>query len=148
MISMFRISRSFRATSLPTTLFTASRRASSRLVGNEEAYRVQPVRFVQRVISKQQLATWILYTGCVCGYLYYIFPEVHIEEVVEEAGQNAKEGTPQDQGDEWADEDSKFIPLTWAKKMPREFYKGSDPEWQEFRKVASDKERQKKAHST
>ena len=26
-----------------------------------------------------------------------------------------------------------FIPLGWPRKLPQEFYKGSDPEWQAFR---------------
>lgn len=34
--------------------------------------------------------------------------------------------------------------MTWATKLPRTFYKGSDPEWQEFVKIAKDKPRHKK----
>lgn len=41
-------------------------------------------------------------------------------------------------------EGSLFIPMTWATKVPRSFYRGSDPEWQEFVKVAKDKERLQK----
>lgn len=40
-----------------------------------------------------------------------------------------------------ADEDSIFIPMTWAEKLPRTFYKGSDPEWQEFLKVSKNPDR-------
>lgn len=32
-----------------------------------------------------------------------------------------------------------FIPLGFAYELPREFYKGSDPEWQSFIKLARDK---------
>lgn len=36
------------------------------------------------------------------------------------------------------DDDAWFIPLGLAKKMPREFYKGSDPEWQAFKTFSAD----------
>ena len=45
------------------------------------------------------------------------------------------------------DEDAICIPLTIAKKMPREYYKGSDPEWHEFRKWAADKDQMQKVYS-
>lgn len=50
----------------------------------------------------------------------------------------------EDEGPLYADEDSTFVPLTWAQKMPRTYYKGSDSEWQEFVKVAKDSKRHKK----
>lgn len=33
-------------------------------------------------------------------------------------------------------EDALFIPLGWPQRRPREFYKGSDPEWQSFLEFA------------
>jgi hypothetical protein len=44
----------------------------------------------------------------------------------------------------YADDENTFIPLTWSKKMPRTYYRGSDPEWQEFIKIAKDKGRHRK----
>jgi hypothetical protein len=44
------------------------------------------------------------------------------------------------------DEPGLFIPLTWPMECERTFYKGSDPEWQEYMKFAKDKESQKRAH--
>ncbi|KAK3720868.1 hypothetical protein LTR37_003531 [Vermiconidia calcicola] len=44
----------------------------------------------------------------------------------------------------YADDSSTFIPLTWSTKLPRTYYRGSDPEWQEFVKIARDKSRHKK----
>jgi len=80
-----------------------------------------------------------------------MFPEieVEIEEVggVEEEGKEGAAGQVSDGEDEWADVDSTFVPLTWAKKLPRTYYKGSDPEWQEFRKIAKDQPRQKKVYT-
>ncbi|EME79681.1 uncharacterized protein MYCFIDRAFT_204907 [Pseudocercospora fijiensis CIRAD86] len=69
--------------------------------------------------------------------------EVSLEEVEDEGGEEEEEVEDgEDVG--YASEDSLFIPLTWSKKMPRTFYKGSDPEWQEFVKIAKDKQRHKK----
>lgn len=66
-------------------------------------------------------------------------------EVVEVPEGSEKQGAVIDEDDDdELDEDSLFIPMTWATKMPRTFYKGSDPEWQEFVKIAKDKERHKK----
>jgi len=42
--------------------------------------------------------------------------------------------------DEEEDEDDAlFIPLGWTTELPRQWYKGSDPEWQDFRKLSQDK---------
>ena len=43
-------------------------------------------------------------------------------------------------GDEFEemDENSFFIPAGWPSRQPRTFYKASDPEWQEFRKLSKD----------
>ncbi|KAK5149661.1 hypothetical protein LTR04_006990 [Oleoguttula sp. CCFEE 6159] len=55
-----------------------------------------------------------------------------------------EEGPPTTGGDkEDYDDDSLFIPLGFAQKMPRTYYRGSDPEWQEFIKFAGDSKRYK-----
>lgn len=36
------------------------------------------------------------------------------------------------------DEDKVFIPLSWPFLRPGEFYSGSDPEWEEFKKFSKD----------
>ena len=70
------------------------------------------------------------------------------DEDMEGGGRDAKaegeEGTAVEEGPFYADEESLFIPMTWSTKMARQWYKGSDPEWQEFIKVAKDKVRHKK----
>lgn len=68
--------------------------------------------------------------------------EVSLEEVEDEEEEEEEE-MEDEEDDGYALEDSLFIPLTWSKKMPRTFYKGSDPEWQEFVKIAKDKQRHK-----
>jgi hypothetical protein len=62
--------------------------------------------------------------------------------VVEVEAEKEPDETLEDDG--YAHPDSLFIPLTWAKKLPRTYYRGSDPEWQEFIKIAKDQERRKK----
>ncbi|KAL8708300.1 MAG: hypothetical protein Q9220_006775 [cf. Caloplaca sp. 1 TL-2023] len=39
------------------------------------------------------------------------------------------------------DEDTLFIPLGFAYKLPQRYYKGSDPEWQSFVELARDRKR-------
>ncbi|KAF2836338.1 hypothetical protein M501DRAFT_987504 [Patellaria atrata CBS 101060] len=39
------------------------------------------------------------------------------------------------------EEDTMFLPLGFTRQMPQTFYKGSDPEWQEFKKIAQDPKR-------
>ena len=49
--------------------------------------------------------------------------------------------TGSDEAKEGDEEDSIFIPLGLAYELPRQYYKGSDPEWQSFIKLANDKQR-------
>jgi len=110
----------------------------------------RPVRLVSPMFDTRRLATFALYTGCVGGYLYWLAPEVtlEVEEVpADEQGRPLKPNEePGSEEDEFADSDSRFIPMTWATKLPRAYYKGSDPEWQEFRKLATDGEKQKRIY--
>ncbi|CAK4033412.1 Hypothetical predicted protein [Lecanosticta acicola] len=114
---------------------------------NGEALRYQPVRFKKPGITYRRLITHGLYLGAIIGYGTILSRYITVEVEVlgddgEEESQDAGAGERED--DEFVEEDSLFIPMTWAKKMPRTFYKGSDPEWQEFIKMAKDKQRQKK----
>ena len=40
-------------------------------------------------------------------------------------------------------EDAIFIPVAWPQKRPREFYKGTDPEWQSFMELARNEKRRR-----
>jgi hypothetical protein len=136
---MFRAAPKFRSLLRPSTLYrplttTAHLR---RLVHPNESVKSHTVRFSPPpLFTPLRIATFFLYTSCLVGYVWYFFPELEIE--IQE------EGEVQISDSEFADENSLFIPLTWAKKLPRTFYKGSDPEWQEFVKVSKDKARHKK----
>lgn len=120
--------------------------------------RYQAVRFLRGPFSLRRAITLGLYVGAFYVYasLVWRYLDVQIEieledeeklkdgqregrEVVEE-----EEEEEQHEGPYYAEEDSTFIPLTWSHKLPREWYKGSDPEWQEFVRMAKDKDRHKK----
>lgn len=86
----------------------------------------------------------VLYAVPILALLYYMIPftvEIEIHEYESEDG-----AVIGDEEDEEEDEELVglfFLPLTWPKKMPRMFYKGSDPEWQEYIKFNKDKAKQK-----
>ncbi|KAF2772083.1 hypothetical protein EJ03DRAFT_267283 [Teratosphaeria nubilosa] len=120
-----------------------------------ETVRVQNVRFRKPpFFTWRRLGTIVVYGLVIYGYSYVLghFIDVKIEmadnnEDSERDGQEVEDGEEEDEeeeDDEMVMEGSTFIPMTWGKKMPRTYYKGSDPEWQEFIKVAKDKERHKR----
>ena len=135
------------------------RRTQSRAAhaADGEAYQSQTVRLKKPpFFSPRRVYSFALYAGAVYGFLLVVqhqldvtleFADLEEEEDNEEHGQDLAGRQPgtgielQDD-DFYADKDSLFVPMTWATKMPREFYKGSDPEWQEFIKVAKDPDRQ------
>lgn len=115
------------------------------------------VRFKNPGWTPQRLATLALYSTCITGYLWYFAPEVEVEVEIQEGASHGQQSgqlsaDQADHGDfqdsEYAEEDSLFVPLTWAWKLPRTYYKGSDPEWQDFVKIAKDQPRHKRISRT
>jgi len=53
--------------------------------------------------------------------------DVDIQEMIEEEG----------------DEESLFVPLSWPKRMPQQYYHQSDEDWQEFIKFSNNAEKKK-----
>lgn len=110
------------------------------------------MRFKEPWFTWKKTITWAVYFSLPYAYWQYVnqFIDIHIEEIeVEEEQATHKQGEWETQEedseeDEFAEEDNTFIPMTWPTKLPRSFYKGSDPEWQEFVKIAKDKPRHKK----
>ncbi|KAF4311057.1 hypothetical protein GTA08_BOTSDO13236 [Botryosphaeria dothidea] len=100
--------------------------------------RVQPVRFKRRFFTRKRLLAGCIYTAAAVTWINLVLgPTI---EIVDE--EEAEEGDEDDwDEDEEYEDDGLFIPLGWTKPVPRSFYRGSDPEWQEFRKVASDSKR-------
>lgn len=46
------------------------------------------------------------------------------------------------------DEESIFIPFSIPQKLPKTFYKQSDPDWQEFVRMSNDEKRSKAVRGT
>ncbi|GAB7341549.1 hypothetical protein MBLNU457_7762t1 [Dothideomycetes sp. NU457] len=150
---MYRLRRAPRFQSIlcaqiPRQAFRPISRWSRAADENVRQVKVLPPPFM----SPRRLATFALYTGCPIAVLFWLFWDAEVvvevdEAPVDEQGKVAKRG--EEVGideDEFTDSDSWFIPMTWATKLPREFYKGSDAEWQEFRKMATDSDRQKRIY--
>lgn len=94
---------------------------------------VQRVRFKRPpLLSWRRLFRMTAYTVPAMFIFHYLFlrdidwSELELEEEEEEGEEEMEE----------IDEDALFIPLGRAKKLPREFYRGSDPEWQAFKSFA------------
>lgn len=108
----------------------------------------QPVRFKKPGFTWRKAVTWAVYLGLPYGFWLYLNEniDIQIEEIEAQEQKPGEWETQEDDAeeDEFADEDSTFIPMTWPTKLPRSFYKGSDPEWKEFVKVAKDKPRHKR----
>lgn len=115
------------------------------------------MRFRSPFFTWKTGVTWILYGTVTYAYVQFFMRhvDIQIEEIEEEQheeqpvsrkAEHEGEWEEQEEGDEdeYAEEDSTFIPMTWATKLPRSFYKGSDPEWRAFVKFAKDKPRHKK----
>lgn len=146
---MHRLQRAPRVQSvLRTHIARQTRRSISRWSKPDENAHYQPVRIVTPLFHARRLATFALYTGCIGGYLYWLSPEVvlEVEEVETDQQGRPVKSEQEGQDEEFAEADSRFIPMTWASPLPVEYYKGSDPEWQEFRKVATDQPRQKRIY--
>ncbi len=79
----------------------------------------------------------MIYSSCAFAYLYLVIPG--LEETEHSSDQEHAGNAKSEEEDEV--DDSVFIPLGWARPRPRAYYKGSDPEWQEFIKLFKDKKR-------
>ncbi|KAF2456811.1 hypothetical protein BDY21DRAFT_346158 [Lineolata rhizophorae] len=117
---------------------------------------VQSVRFLPRpYFSWKTAASWIIYSSAAYAYLNYVLSPLDdlIDEEEEEQLRPIRgdEEAAQEEGEEYDEEaeleeeipeESIFIPIGWAKRKPQTFYRGSDPEWQEFLRLAGDIKRQ------
>jgi hypothetical protein len=69
----------------------------------------------------------------------------------EDGGEEADEGDVEEEDEEEDDDYDDaliFLPTGFSRPKPKTFYRGSDPEWQEYRKVATDRPRVEKIRST
>ncbi|KAK3111616.1 hypothetical protein LTR53_012958, partial [Teratosphaeriaceae sp. CCFEE 6253] len=125
---------------------------------NGEPIRYRAVRFASPpFFTWRRAATVGIYTGVAYLYASLILRYLEIEiEVLDDDDEADHQHDPQEVAEQtedekngifYADPDSTFIPLTWSTLLPRQFYKGSDPEWKAFVSLAKDKPRQKKVNN-
>jgi hypothetical protein len=69
------------------------------------------------------------------------------EDGAEEADEEDVEEEDEEEDDDY-DDALIFLPTGFSRPKPKTFYRGSDPEWQEYRKVATDRPRVEKIRST
>lgn len=102
----------------------------------------------------------IAVTGAIYGFSRYIGIEVEVGVVDNEEGKATRHGGQNGSDNEWqqagqemddGEEDEEeyddallFLPTGLSRPTPKKFYRGSDPEWQDFIKMAKDKPRVEK----
>ncbi|OCK73746.1 hypothetical protein K432DRAFT_364472 [Lepidopterella palustris CBS 459.81] len=123
----------FRPSTVRTALLLARQtpvRVARHSVRHESnAVKVQRVRFQQQVFTKRRLLSALIYSSAFLTFWHFVLPAIDDEDEAED------EHYHEEGGEEL---EPIFIPLGITKARPRTFYKGSDPEWQEFRKIAPD----------
>jgi hypothetical protein len=87
------------------------------------------------------------------GLSRYISVEIEVEKAdakgQDPASPGAIGGAEEDEEDDDDTEDILlFLPTGLSRPGPKTFYKGSDPEWQEFKKLATDRPRVERIRST
>lgn len=97
--------------------------------------------------------------GAFYGFTRYAGIQVEVGVVEEQDGKASRPGGQSPNENEWQqvgqevddDEDDGdyddallFLPTGFSRPSSRTFYRGSDPEWQEFKKVATDRPRVEK----
>jgi hypothetical protein len=109
--------------------------------------RVQNVRFKSNPFGRRS-TWWRIGAGLIFTYVASTrvakFLVQHLELDDDDAENLAEPMELSD--DEMQDQldNARFFPLTWATKLPRTYYDGNDPEWQEFIRIAKDKETREK----
>jgi hypothetical protein len=68
------------------------------------------------------------------------------EDETGEEGEEVEDEEYEDEDD--YDDAILFLPTGFSRPKPKTLYRGSDPEWQEFKKVASDRPRVEKIRSS
>lgn len=97
-------------------------------------FRKPPLR--RRIVSG--LLTWAI---PVCALWYWIDPRGLEIELSEDDEKVKPDGSVEEVNEEEM-EDGIFIPFGWPKKEEKTYFKGSDPEWKSFVKLANDPKRQ------
>lgn len=148
----------------------ASRIVQSAARHGHESVTIHRVRIQKPFFSRQRLVGLVAVTAATYALGQYLGLEVTMEEeqvqenrkpgrwkkqVRNEDGtldelddKEANQGGPEDDGDEHEDEAYGdailFLPTGFSRQKPKIFYKGSDPEWQEFMKITRDQARMRR----
>jgi hypothetical protein len=108
-------------------------------VANGENVKLYRVQFRKPPI-RRRFFNGLLYAIPAFALWYYIIPVTLEVEISEEDEKLKPDGTIEVE-DEDDLEDGLFIPFGWPKEDAKTFYKGSDPEWKEYMKLAKDPKR-------
>jgi len=119
---------------------------------NGSSFTIQRVRFQRPpIFTRKRITNTLLYALPAYVVWHYFFPAVNDLEVDDQAQRVAGSGnvdvkrhTSSDEDEDEADgteddEDAIFIPFSWPKKIPKTYYRGSDPEWKAYVKFSKDK---------
>jgi hypothetical protein len=98
---------------------------------------------VRRILGTFVIATafWTL-----SRYVSVEVKEVKADESASASASAAGEGEEEDDEEDY-DDALLFLPTGLSRQRPQTFYKGSDPEWQEYKKLAADRPRLDKIRS-
>ncbi|KAF2132916.1 hypothetical protein P153DRAFT_354360 [Dothidotthia symphoricarpi CBS 119687] len=138
---------------------SSSRIAQSAARNGHETVTVQRFRIRKPFVSRSRLVGIVAVSWASYSIIQYLGLEVQVEVIEKEQKppgpgnsiQNQDEDKPdagweQATGEEEDDDDDDedyddvllFLPTGFSRPAPRMFWRGSDPEWQEFRKIATD----------
>ncbi|KAH7408437.1 hypothetical protein DE146DRAFT_646215 [Phaeosphaeria sp. MPI-PUGE-AT-0046c] len=123
-----------------------SRIAQSAARDGHESVVVHRVRIRRPFVSRSRIIGSIAIAASFYGLSQYISIEVKVDKATED-NQGATNDEDDDDDDEDYDDALLFLPTGFSRPRPQTFYKGSDPEWQEFKKLATDRPRCEKIHN-
>ena len=105
----------------------------------------------------RRLVGAVAVAGATYALARYLGLEVEIEEIEEEEQQSTRsidqvsdedkhdrpgqDSNDEEEYDDEYDDALIFLPTGFSRPKPKTYYRGSDPEWQEFRKLATDRPR-------
>ncbi|KAF1359535.1 hypothetical protein EJ07DRAFT_120155 [Lizonia empirigonia] len=144
-----------------------SRIVRSAARAGHESITIHRVRIRKPLLSRQRLVGAVAISAATYGLGQYLGLEIKIEEAEEEearkpgrwkkqvrkedgsleevdddeANADNEEDEEDDEEDDEYDDAVLFLPTGLSRQKHKTFYKGSDPEWQEFRRITQDKTR-------
>jgi len=109
--------------------------------GHEQVI-IQRVRIGRPFLSRSRLVGAVAVGAAIYGISRYISISVEVEEVNDGGWTTVgREADDEDEDDDEEYDPILFIPTGFSRLKPKRFWKGSDPEWQQFKKLATDRPR-------